>query len=124
MGIVIEKRIPQEQKYRTEDDSASYMWKLLLRIRQQSKDMFETKTVNEHDINLWFDPWLNSKSLDNLMGWQAISIVEDPNRKVSSLISNGQWTENILSLPPQITQQIQGIRLNQQHNRDFWSWKL
>lgn len=44
-------------------------WKSILKCREIGVNLIERKFKEGKKTSLWFDPWINGKSLINLLGW-------------------------------------------------------
>lgn len=53
--------------------------------------------INRETTDLWFDPWINHKSLVDLLGWDRIYLTNTANRKVNIIIRDNQFQPQVLS---------------------------
>jgi hypothetical protein len=104
------------------DHNASYTWKTLLRARQWCKGLITKNIVNGDTTSLWFDPWINGTSLIDNVGWNAMTVLRGSDKKVSDLISNNKWKQNINFVPTQYHQTIHNINIQPQMEKDHWKW--
>lgn len=56
--------------------------KSILRQLDLAANIMSRIIVNGDHIDLWYDPWINHKSLVDLIGWNSVSISNTDNSKV------------------------------------------
>lgn len=73
---------------------------------------------NGNQTRLWFDPWINGKSLVKLLGWCNLYQYGDTNATVGNIIQNHKW--NVHQKPEaSIFKAVIGrITTNRRLNRD------
>lgn len=64
--------------------------KTILQQRYLAANIMNRQTVNGEHTDLWSDPWINHKSLVDLIGWSRVSMRSTSHSKVSSIIKDGQ----------------------------------
>lgn len=73
------------------DNNASMIWKNILKYRELFKSLIERQVANGQSTNLWRDPWINSKSFLDKLGWDSYFSNNTPDCKVSTIIQNQNW---------------------------------
>lgn len=62
-------------------------FKSILRQCNVATNIMNRVIVNGEHTDLWFDPWINHKSLVDLIGWNRVSLSNSVNNKVSLIKS-------------------------------------
>lgn len=66
--------------------------------------------TGEH-TDLWYDPWINHKSLVDLFGWNRVSLSATANSKVSYIIQDRQLQPQIFPETKEATSQIMQVKV-------------
>lgn len=67
-----------------------------------------------------FDPWLNQKSMVDLLGWRRIYLCQGANGTISNIIERNSLKYKKLSLTRELFHIITQIYLDRDYSTDYW----
>lgn len=70
--------------------------------------------------NLWYNPWINHKSLVDLTGWNRVHRSNTANSKASHIIRDRQLQPQLLSETRKLSAQIMQVNLSSDKPIDQW----
>lgn len=70
------------------------------------------------------DPWINNKSLVDLMGWNNLNIFGGTDKKVSLIINNNDWKPENHEATHIFKTSISSLEIDNNIDKDSWSWNL
>lgn len=69
--------------------------KNMMRCRKHAANIFTRVIIDDANKSLWFDPWINHKSLVDILGWHRLAMF-DTNKRVSHIIHNNKFCLDML----------------------------
>lgn len=104
------------------DNNSSGTWKNILKYRDKGLEHMNKGIANGLNTSLWFDPWVNSKTLVDLLGWDSLHLNGGINHKVSIIIQDGNFNLNNMHFLKQIESNISGVNILNNLQQDQWLW--
>lgn len=105
------------------DNNASVTWKNILKIRNDLQKHLDKQIANGRNTDIWKDPWLNSKSFIDRLGWDIFSTYGTPNWRVAEIVDNGTWKCNNHSITLNYIEEIRKKYIYTDNSEDKWVWK-
>jgi hypothetical protein len=102
----------------------THTWKSILNSRNKGINLLDRKFKDGKKTSLWFDPWINGKSLISLLGWTNLIYFGGANLKVDSIIENHKWNPNNHPAASIFKNAIEKIEIDPNSATDCWKWKL
>lgn len=78
--------------------------------------------VNGNNTLLWIEPWINCKSLVDILGWDKYYMSEH-NVLVSYITQDGQWNTARLSKTRENNTLTNQVHIQSDGAYDYWEWR-
>lgn len=101
----------------------SNTWKNISKCRETGIKIIERKFKDGKQTNLWFDPWINGKSLVNPVDQNNLYQYGGENAKVESIIQNFTWNKNMQQSVSIFKLAIGKIEIDPSLHKDIWFQK-
>lgn len=88
------------------DNNYTGTTKSILRQRDIGASIMTRVITTGEDTYLLFDPWINHKSLFDLLGWNKIHLCHTVKDKVSHIVHEGQFQPQLLSEAKEVATHI------------------
>lgn len=76
--------------------------------------------VNEETTSLWFDLWINHKSLVDLLGWSSLHLSNSKQCTVSRIIQTTDLHLESLSETREVSNAISHVKLATDNSKNYW----
>lgn len=86
------------------NNNYSCIMKNILQSRDAANTVMQRIIVDGNSTSMWYDPWINHKSMVDLLGWHRINICSDATLMVNSILEEG-------SLHPQLSSSTREFKM-------------
>lgn len=93
--------------------------KHILRCRQHATTIFNRVITDGMNTSLWFNPWINHKSLVDILGWHRV-LMFNTDKLVSQIALHNQFNPDLLLETKEIKHYITSIPINIHQAADYW----
>lgn len=93
----------------------------ILPIMWHSYIYYEWSYYQRGKTYLWFDTWINHKSLVHLFGWNRIHLSNTVSSKVCHIIRDGQFQPQLISETREVANQILQVKIASDNPTDYWT---
>lgn len=88
----------------------------MIREKNNASKLFSRVIEDGATTSLWFDPWINNKTLVDLLGWHRVAMFTSTNYRVSSVIANNSFIPDKHAETREVQQFIQQVPIDITHH--------